>query len=67
MRNSSDKTFLGLVLLGFAPIIIWLYFIVCWIVNLVKLVSCDFEGPWKEEIIHVIGLIGPCAGVTAWM
>jgi len=49
------------------PILIWLYFVVCWIVNLVKLLNCDFEGPsWKEEIIHAIGLIGPAAGVTAW-
>ena len=59
----SDGAFLGLALL---PIIIWLYFIVCWIVNLVKLLNCDFEGPWKEEIIHAIGLIGPAAGITVW-
>ncbi len=50
----------------FLPLIIWLYFIICWIVNLVKLVSCDFDAPYKEEIIHAIGLIGPAAGVTAW-
>lgn len=61
--SHSDGTFLGLAMI---PIAIWLYFIICWIVNLVKLLNCDFEGPWKEEIIHAIGLIGPVAGVTAW-
>ena len=61
MRN--DKAFLGL---AFAPLLIWGYFLVCWIVNLVILLKCDFEGPWKEEIIHAIGLIGPAAGITVW-
>jgi hypothetical protein len=64
MRKSSFNTggnSLGLIAFG-----IWGYFVICWIVNVVKLVNCDFEGPWKDEIIHAIGLIGPAAGITAW-
>lgn len=44
--------------LGTIAILIWLYFIICWIANLVILLQCDFDGPWKEEIIHAIGLLG---------
>jgi hypothetical protein len=42
---------------------------VSWVVNLSKLVSCDFspETPYKCEIIHAIGIIPPVALVTAWM
>lgn len=48
------------------PIAIWGYFVVCWVVNLVMLLSCDFQEPWKDEIVHAIGLIGPAAGITVW-
>lgn len=44
------------------------YFIVCWFVNLIKLISCDFDAPYKDEIIHGIGLftfLG--SGITAWL
>jgi hypothetical protein len=54
--GNSDKAFLGL---AFMPLLIWLYFIICWIVNLVILLKCDFEGPWKEELLHAIGIFGP--------
>lgn len=53
--------------LGLIALSIWAYFIICWVVNLVKLLQCDFAEPWKDEIVHAIGLIGPCAGITAWM
>lgn len=46
---------------------IWLYFIICWVVNLFILLNCDFEESYREEFIHGIGLIGPVAGVTVWM
>lgn len=60
MRKNSG---LGIALI---PIIMWGYFGLCWIVNLVQLLHCDFEGPWKQEIIHAIGLVGPAAGITVW-
>lgn len=48
------------------PILFWAYFVVCWVVNLIQLIRCDFAEPWKEEIIHAIGLMGPAAGITVW-
>ncbi len=38
----------------------------CWCVNLYKLTQCDFEAPYKGEVIHAVGLIGPAAVVTVW-
>jgi hypothetical protein len=48
------------------PFLIWGYFVISWVVNLVMLLNCDFNEPWKQEIIHGIGLIGPAAGITVW-
>jgi predicted secreted protein len=38
----------------------------CWVGNIVKLARCDFEAPYKGEVIHAIGLIGPASIVTFW-
>ena len=38
-----------------------------WIMNLAKLSNCDFEAPYKAEIIHTVGLIPPIGAVTGWM
>jgi|688.fasta_scaffold1298057_2 hypothetical protein len=49
------------------PFVIYGYAIVAWVVNLVKLLNCDFEGPsWKAEVIHAIGLIPGVSMITCW-
>lgn len=48
-------------------ILLWVYGIGSWIVNLVKLFQCDFEASYKEEIIHLIGvIIAPSSMITVW-
>lgn len=37
-----------------------------YIVNAMKLSDCDFESPYRCELIHVIGLIPPAQVVTVW-
>ena len=37
-----------------------------WLGNLYKLTQCDFDKPYKGEIIHAVGLAGPAALVTVW-
>lgn len=62
---SSEKAILGM---GLAWLIFWIYVGICWVVNIVQLISCDFDTPWKDEIIHIIGLvIPPASGVTVWL
>ena len=38
-----------------------------WVKNLIKFIDCDFEAPYKAEIIHTIGLIPPVGMVTGWL
>lgn len=38
-----------------------------WIMNLIKLTRCDFEAPYKAEVIHGLGLISPIGAITGWL
>lgn len=38
-----------------------------WIKNIVKLTRCDFEKPYKAEVIHIVGLVPPIGMVTGWL
>ena len=55
---------------GFVPlvsIIIVLVVGIGWVKNVIKLSDCDFEAPYKAEIIHGVGLIPPVGMVTGWL
>jgi hypothetical protein len=52
---------------GGIGMLVWVYFVVCWVVNLFKFIGCDFDAPYKEGVLHGIGvftLFG--SGITAW-
>ena len=38
-----------------------------WVLNLTKLSSCDFEPPYKAEIIYGVGLVPIVGAITGWM
>ncbi len=38
-----------------------------WVKNIIKLTDCDFEAPYKCEIIHAVGIIPPVGAVTGWL
>lgn len=38
-----------------------------WVKNLIKLTECDFEAPYKAEVIHIVGIIPPVGMVTGWL
>lgn len=49
------------------PFVLWILGVICWIVNLVKFIGCDFDSPWKEELIHAVGIfIPPASVITVW-
>lgn len=58
----------GAVAGGFTFMIgLWLVFAVCWVANVVRLIGCDFNAPYKGEIIHAVGVVvPPAAVVTVW-
>lgn len=37
-----------------------------WGTNAYKLTQCDFESPFKCEIVHGIGVFGPLSLFTVW-
>ena len=43
-----------------------LYAFVSWFVNIYMFLTCDFEGPWKDEIIHGLGLWPILSWITVW-
>ncbi len=51
-------------------IIIGIFMICCWAgwgINLYKFVKCDFETPYKTEIIRSIGIVTPIGAIIGWM
>ena len=38
-----------------------------WVKNIIKLSDCDFQAPYKAEVIHAAGLIPPVGAVTGWL
>ena len=42
------------------------YILGAWIVNINKFSQCDFESPYKCEMVHAIGLVPIAATITAW-
>jgi hypothetical protein len=51
---------------GLLYIVFFLILASPWIINAVKLTDCDFESPYKCEVIHGAGLFGPLALVAVW-
>lgn len=37
-----------------------------WIGNFVKLMDCDFESPYKCEVIHGVGIVPAVSLITVW-
>lgn len=38
-----------------------------WVKNIIKLSNCDFESPYKAEVIHAVGLLPPVGMITGWL
>ena len=38
-----------------------------WVANFIKLNECDFEAPYKCELVHLAGLHPSVGWVTGWI
>lgn len=66
--NTLLKTIGSLGIVGYAAIIIYFIAIIpSWPVNIYQLTQCDFEAPYKCEVIHSAGLIPLASPVTVWV
>jgi hypothetical protein len=48
------------------PFVFFILFLLSWIANFVKLTDCDFQAPYRCEIIHGAGIIPPIAPIAVW-
>ena len=62
MRKQKGFTLTELVI-----VIIFLFGGISWLVNGYKFIQCDFEAPYKAEVVHGIGVFTPLCLVTAWV
>ena len=59
MKRIDFASIIGLVIYG--------YGIITYIINLVQLFNCDFDAPYKDELIKGIGaLFPPLNCITVW-
>ena len=49
------------------PVVLVIVVSAGWVQNIIKLTECDFEAPYKAEIIHSIGILPPVGMITGWM
>lgn len=60
-----DKTF---TVLRVAQLGITLFFAIGWAANFIYLCHCDFQPPYKVEILRTVGvLVPPIGGVLGWV
>lgn len=38
-----------------------------WVKNLGKFIDCDFEAPYKAEVIYGLGIVTPIGGITGYL
>jgi hypothetical protein len=54
----------GLQLFG---VILVIVFVTGWVKNIIKLSECDFEAPYKAEVIYAVGLFPLVGAITGWI
>ena len=38
-----------------------------WVKDIIKLANCDFQAPYKAEVIYTVGLVPVIGMVTGWL
>lgn len=51
----------------FINILIILVSLVGWVKNFIKFINCDFNLPYRAEVIYSLGLIPVVGVVTGWL
>lgn len=61
------KTQRGFTRIEILIVVIFLAVGIGWVKNIIKLVNCDFEAPYKAEVVHMLGIIPPVGMITGWL
>lgn len=57
----------GFTVVELVYVILFFFSVISWVVNGYKFTQCDFEAPYKAEIIYGLGVATPLCLVTAWV
>lgn len=38
-----------------------------WVKNIIKLADCDFQAPYKAEVVHAVGIVPVVGMITGWL
>lgn len=64
-RTASD---LSLILWVIVPIALILALFLGWGMNIYSLTQCDFEAPYRAEVLRMLGVfLAPVGGVLGWL
>jgi hypothetical protein len=50
-----------------AALVVVVVVAVGWVKNVIKLWHCDFNAPYKCEVVHGFGLMPPIGAITGWI
>ena len=53
--------------LKLAALVVVVVVAVGWVKNVIKLWDCDFNAPYKCEVVHGLGLMPPIGAITGWI
>ena len=49
-------------------VLLGIFLLIGWVVNIVKFAGCDFEAPLKTEIVRGVGIaVAPVGGIIGWL
>ncbi len=48
-------------------LLVVVFIAVGWVKNLIKLTDCDFQSPYKCEVVHTIGIVPVVGMITGWI
>ena len=57
----------GFTLVELVIVMVFVFGIIPYVMNVVRLVSCDFKAPYKAEAVYGIGLFTPTYLITGFM
>lgn len=61
-NQKGDGNIVAIVIL-----LIWIVGGIGWVKNIIKLAECDFEAPYKAEVIHAVGLVPIVGAVVGYI
>ena len=67
LSRRTDKTGLAVVVIFIIYAVIIVGGLGGYVQNIYKLTQCDFEAPYKAEVIRAVGVFPPVGAIVGWI